>query len=103
MADKIKIALAVALVIAGIAGYYHWDQSPLIARVGAVIVGTVIGASDAGAHLDMIDTFAFSTQVLEHGVRKRGLIGLEQAIHQLTAVPAALIVSSACSREPAGR
>jgi N-acyl-D-aspartate/D-glutamate deacylase len=52
---------------------------------------TVIGASDAGAHLDMIDTFAFSTQVLAHGVRERGLISLEQAVHQLTAVPAALV------------
>jgi N-acyl-D-aspartate/D-glutamate deacylase len=52
---------------------------------------TVIGASDAGAHLDMIDTFAFSTQVLENGVRKRGLISLEQAVHQLTQVPAQLI------------
>jgi preprotein translocase subunit SecE len=40
MADKIKIALAVALVIAGIAGYYYFDQSPLIARVGSVIIGT---------------------------------------------------------------
>ena len=52
---------------------------------------TVIGASDAGAHLDMIDTFAFSTQVLEHGVRERGLISLEQAVHQLTEVPARMV------------
>jgi N-acyl-D-aspartate/D-glutamate deacylase len=52
---------------------------------------TVIGASDAGAHLDMIDTFAFSTQVLENGVRKRGLISLEQAVHQLTEVPARMV------------
>jgi N-acyl-D-aspartate/D-glutamate deacylase len=51
---------------------------------------TVIGASDAGAHLDMIDTFAFSTQVLGTGVRERKLIGLEEAIHQLTDVPARL-------------
>ena len=51
---------------------------------------TVIGASDAGAHLDMIDTFAFSTQVLGNGVREFKAIGLEQAIHQLTQVPAEL-------------
>jgi N-acyl-D-aspartate/D-glutamate deacylase len=51
---------------------------------------TVIGASDAGAHLDMIDTFAFSTQVLGNGVREYHAIGLEQAIHQLTQVPAEL-------------
>ena len=51
---------------------------------------TVIGASDAGAHLDMIDTFAFSSQVLEEGVRKRKLISLEEAVHQLTDRPARL-------------
>jgi N-acyl-D-aspartate/D-glutamate deacylase len=32
----------------------------------------LIGASDAGAHLDVIDTFAFSTTVLEKGVRQFG-------------------------------
>ncbi|MCA9509972.1 MAG: D-aminoacylase [Myxococcales bacterium] len=51
---------------------------------------TVIGASDAGAHLDMIDTFAFSTQVLGNGVRKHGAIPLEEAVRQLTDVPARL-------------
>jgi N-acyl-D-aspartate/D-glutamate deacylase len=52
---------------------------------------TVIGGSDAGAHLDMIDTFAFSSQVLGPGVRERGLLSLEAAIHQLTQAPAELI------------
>ncbi len=51
---------------------------------------TVIGASDAGAHLDMIDTFAFSTQVLGNGVREYQAITLPAAIHQLTQVPAEL-------------
>ena len=49
---------------------------------------TVIGGSDAGAHLDMIDSFAFSTQVLAAGVREHRLIGLEEAVHQMTQVPA---------------
>lgn len=52
---------------------------------------TVIGASDAGAHLDMIDTFAFSTQVLGNGVREHQVITLEEAVHQLTQVPAELM------------
>jgi len=52
---------------------------------------TVIGASDAGAHLDMIDTFAVPTVVLELAVRKYGVISLEQAIHQLTAKAAGLV------------
>ena len=50
---------------------------------------TVVGASDAGAHLDMIDTFAFSTQILGEG-RRRKLITTEEAVHQLTEVPAKL-------------
>jgi N-acyl-D-aspartate/D-glutamate deacylase len=49
----------------------------------------LIGASDAGAHLDVIDTFAFSTTVLEKGVRQYGVISLEQAIHKMTERPAA--------------
>ncbi len=51
---------------------------------------TIIGASDAGAHLDMIDTFAFSSQVLSEGVRERKLITIEEAVRQLTDVPARL-------------
>lgn len=52
---------------------------------------TVIGGSDAGAHLDMIDTFAFSTKVLGKGVREYGVIGLEEAVQQLTRKPAELM------------
>jgi len=51
---------------------------------------TVIGASDAGAHMDMVDAFAFSTKLLQKGVREYGVIGLEEAVRQLTEVPAQL-------------
>ncbi|HAD09611.1 MAG TPA: aminoacylase [Porticoccaceae bacterium] len=49
---------------------------------------TLVGASDAGAHLDMIDTFAFSTTLLSLGVRDRGLLTLEEAINEITDRPA---------------
>jgi N-acyl-D-aspartate/D-glutamate deacylase len=49
---------------------------------------TLIGASDAGAHMDMIDTFSFTTAVLAKGVREHGAITLEEAIHQLSERPA---------------
>jgi N-acyl-D-aspartate/D-glutamate deacylase len=52
---------------------------------------TVIGGSDAGAHLDMIDTFSAPTALLASGVRKHGVISLEQAVHQLTQKPAELM------------
>lgn len=51
---------------------------------------TLIGASDAGAHLDMIDTFAYATTLLGRAVRDKRLLSIEDAVHQLTARPAAL-------------
>ncbi len=51
---------------------------------------TIIGASDAGAHLDMIDTFACGTALLGPAVRDRKLMRLETAIQQLTQAPAEL-------------
>jgi len=48
----------------------------------------MIGGSDAGAHLDMINTFAFSTQLLGEAVRVRGLLPLEEAVHRITGLPA---------------
>jgi len=50
---------------------------------------TLVGASDAGAHLDLIDSFAFSTTVLQEGVREQGVIGLEAAVQKITSRPAA--------------
>ncbi|MBV1691196.1 amidohydrolase family protein [Novosphingobium sp. G106] len=50
---------------------------------------TLVGASDAGAHLDLIDSFDYATTVLGKGVREEKIIALEAAVHQLTARPAA--------------
>jgi N-acyl-D-aspartate/D-glutamate deacylase len=51
---------------------------------------SIIGASDAGAHLDMIDTFAVPTRVLGNGVREHGVVSLEEGVRQLSDVPARL-------------
>jgi N-acyl-D-aspartate/D-glutamate deacylase len=48
----------------------------------------IIGGSDAGAHLDMVNTFALTTQLLGEGVRDRGLLPLEEAVNLITGVPA---------------
>jgi len=50
---------------------------------------TLVGASDAGAHLDLIDSFDYSTTVLGQGVREQKIISLEDAVHQITLRPAA--------------
>jgi N-acyl-D-aspartate/D-glutamate deacylase len=52
---------------------------------------TIVGASDAGAHLDLNDTFATPMSVISEGVRKRKLLTLEQAVRQLSSVPARLV------------
>ena len=49
----------------------------------------VIGASDAGAHLDFLATFNYSTYLLA-AARDRQMLELEDAIHKLTDIPARL-------------
>ncbi len=50
----------------------------------------VIGASDAGAHLDLLASFNYATVLLGTAVREKQLLGLEEAIHLITDVPAQL-------------
>jgi N-acyl-D-aspartate/D-glutamate deacylase len=50
----------------------------------------VVGASDAGAHLDFLATFNYATVLLGGPVRERGLLPIEEAINLLTDVPARL-------------
>ena len=50
----------------------------------------LIGASDAGAHLDMIAAFRYSTGFLQEAVREQRLLPLESAIQKLTQAPAQL-------------
>jgi preprotein translocase subunit SecE len=47
MIDKIKLAVAVLLVAAGIAGYYWLGDAALILRILAVIAGIAAGAAVA--------------------------------------------------------
>jgi len=51
---------------------------------------TVVGGSDAGAHLDMMCGATYSTVLLAHGVREFDVISVEEAVQQLSDVPARL-------------
>jgi N-acyl-D-aspartate/D-glutamate deacylase len=50
----------------------------------------MLGGSDAGAHLDMVTAFSYTTRFLGGAVREEGLLPLEEAVRMLTAEPARL-------------
>lgn len=50
----------------------------------------VIGASDAGAHVDMAGDFNYMTRLFSRVVREQGLMSTEEAVHLLTEVPSSL-------------
>jgi N-acyl-D-aspartate/D-glutamate deacylase len=50
----------------------------------------VIGGSDAGAHLDFTAYFGYPVYLIEMAVRRWNVVELEEAVHQLTSVPARL-------------
>ena len=51
---------------------------------------TVLGGSDAGAHADLMCHANYTTMLLGESVRDRALLTLEEAVRQLTDVPARL-------------
>jgi len=50
----------------------------------------VVGASDAGAHFDLLATFNYATGLLQAAVRERQLMSFEDAVHLMTQVQAEL-------------
>ena len=48
MADKIKLLIAVLLVIAGVAGFYFFADAPTVVRVLSVVVGVILAGVVAG-------------------------------------------------------
>jgi N-acyl-D-aspartate/D-glutamate deacylase len=49
---------------------------------------TLIGLSDAGAHLDMLCESGYTTYMLGHWVREERALTLERAIQRITSEPA---------------
>ena len=46
-ADRVKVALAIVAVVAGVVGYYLLGKQPAIARIGAVLAGLAAGGAIA--------------------------------------------------------
>jgi N-acyl-D-aspartate/D-glutamate deacylase len=51
---------------------------------------TILGAHDAGAHLDMLCDAGFPSHLLGYWVREKGLMSLEYAVWKLSGQPAEL-------------
>ena len=69
MADKIKIAVAVALLIAGIAAFYYWSQSLMIIRVAAVIGGAAAAVVMVWTSAPGKVFFAYAQESIEEAKR----------------------------------
>ena len=47
MAEKVKVAIAILLMMAGIAGFYYLSESAMVLRVACVLAGIVAAAAVA--------------------------------------------------------
>jgi preprotein translocase subunit SecE len=64
MADKIKVALAVLLLIAGVAGFYYLSDSPMVLRVTSVLAGLVLSAVVGWATAPGKEFFVFAQEAM---------------------------------------
>jgi preprotein translocase subunit SecE len=62
MVDKIKMAVAVALVIAGIWGYYHFSETAQVLRVLMVLGGLIAAGAVAWLTAPGKELFTFSQE-----------------------------------------
>src|SRR5690606_35616827 len=60
VADRLKFEVALAVVIAGLVGFYVLEGQPAIARVGSVLAGLLVGAAIAAWSEPGRIFFAFS-------------------------------------------
>ena len=64
VADKIKLALAALLVVAGIAGYYLLAAQSIVLRILAVVAGIVAGVAAAWTSTLGQEFIAFAREAL---------------------------------------
>ena len=64
MADKIKAAVAVLLLIAGIAGFYYLSESAMVLRVASVLAGLAAGAAVGWTTVPGKEFYAFAQEAV---------------------------------------
>ena len=90
MIDKIKIALAVACVVAGLAAYYYFADTALVLRVLMVMGGLVAAGGVAWLSTPGKEFFVFAQDSIEEG--KRVAWPTTKEAMQTTGVVFALVV-----------
>lgn len=84
MADKIKLLVAVLLVISGVAGFYFFADAPTVVRVLSVITGVVLGAVVAGMSAPGRQFFRFALEARDEA--KKVVWPTRKETIQMTAV-----------------
>jgi preprotein translocase subunit SecE len=64
MVDKIKAAIAVLLLVAGIAGFYYLSESPMVLRVASVLAGLAAGAAVGWTTAPGKEFFVFAQEAM---------------------------------------
>jgi preprotein translocase subunit SecE len=91
MADKLKLALAALLVVAGIAGYYLLAGHSIVLRFLAVVAGIVAGVAAAWTSVLGQEFLAFAREALVE-VRKVVWPTRKETIQTTAAVFAFVVV-----------
>ncbi len=90
MADKIKLLVAVLLVIAGLAGFYFFADAPAVVRVLSVIAGLVLAAVVAGTSAPGKQFFRFALDARDEA--KKVVWPTRKETIQMTGVVMAFVV-----------
>ena len=90
MADKLKLLVAVMLVISGVAGFYFLADAPTVVRVLSVIVGVVLAGIVAGMSAPGKQFFGFALEARDEA--KKVVWPTRKETIQMTGVVMAFVV-----------
>ena len=90
MADKLKLLVAVMLVISGVAGFYFLADAPTVVRVLSVIVGGVLAGVVAGMSSPGKQFFRFALDARDEA--KKVVWPTRKETIQMTGVVMAFVV-----------
>jgi len=82
--DKVKVALSICAVIAGVVGFYLLSDKPAIARAGVLLAGLLVAVAVAWTSTPGLDFPAFAKEAVREA--KKVVWPARKEAMQLTAV-----------------